>query len=484
MRVIRGGVVLALGEVLSKAVLFGRNIVLARLISPEDFGIAAALTVTASFLDLVSDLALDRYLVQTDDHDLDRAQGAVHLVMFVRGALAGAVLFALAGPLSRFFEVPQAEWAFQVMGAVPMLKGLMHQRLAVQQRALRYGPSVLADAAGHLVAIGVAAWAALALRDYSAIVYAVIAQFAVTTVASHLLAGQGYRWRLDRQRIRRMSRFGLPLAVNGVMLFLAMQGDRLAVATNYTVTDLGFYTIALNLAMMPSAVLGRTFAGLALPVLGYLQYDRERFESAVHLFCWLLAGVAASMLTMYLLLGDWTVLTLYGDQYRHALPMLPWLAAAFAVRLVREVPTYAAIARGDTITPMLSNMIRLVGLPAMFLAGALQLPLWTLGAAALAAEIVALMAIAAVASAREVVPVRALPAASLMSFAIPLLVIALPLRAAAIGIPTLLTIGTLATSVAMAVPSRLLWIGRSELQSTINHGLRTHEQPNAVPLDA
>src|SRR6056297_3280145 len=95
-RYLKGGLLLSGGSMLSAGCSFARNIIIARLISVEDFGIAATFALTMSLIEMASNLALDRLLVQAPDGDSPHMLATGHAFQVFRGVLSAIALFALA----------------------------------------------------------------------------------------------------------------------------------------------------------------------------------------------------------------------------------------------------------------------------------------------------------------------------------------------------------------------------------------------------
>src|SRR5690349_5422803 len=103
-RLLRGGVWLTAGNVLSALASFLRNIAIARLVSVEDFGVVALLTLTLSVVETVSNLAIDRLLVQAPDGDDATLQSTAHLLQVARGLLGGVIVYFAAGFVAAQFK--------------------------------------------------------------------------------------------------------------------------------------------------------------------------------------------------------------------------------------------------------------------------------------------------------------------------------------------------------------------------------------------
>ena len=85
-----------------------RYVVLARLLGPEQLGLAATLVVTGAFFDLISDTASDRFLIQ-DRHGAEPSvQNLVHFVYVVRGFLIAGALALFSIPLAGFYKSPNS----------------------------------------------------------------------------------------------------------------------------------------------------------------------------------------------------------------------------------------------------------------------------------------------------------------------------------------------------------------------------------------
>ena len=120
-----------------------RNIILARILSPDDFGLATALVATATSLELMSDLSVEKLAVQSDNAPNDRFLNALHLLNFVRALPISTLLVVMAKPLADFLNAPDAAPAFQVMALAPILRSFIHLDTIRQQKDLRFLPLAL-----------------------------------------------------------------------------------------------------------------------------------------------------------------------------------------------------------------------------------------------------------------------------------------------------------------------------------------------------
>jgi len=355
--------VLIAGQVLGQACSFARNVVVARLLSPEDFGIAATFGIAMSMLEMVSNLAVDRLLVQADDGDDFDFQATAHMFQVIRGTALAIFLFLLAWPFSQLFDIPHALWAFQCVALVPLLRGFMHLDPKRLQRALGFGGDVATELVPQIVLV-LAVWPfTWWFKDYSAMVWLLVFQAMVSVAVSHVVARRRYAWAWKRQYFRRMYAFGWPLLLNGLLMFLIIQGDRMIIGSAYNMTQLGVYSAAFSITFIPTMMIPKVASSLLLPVLSVEQNNSRKFAEYYTLSICVLCVTGIVISTGFILFGYQLVVLTFGESYASVRGFIGLLATMQMVRVLRVGPTIASMALGDTRTPLLSNIGRISMFP-------------------------------------------------------------------------------------------------------------------------
>ena len=360
---IKGGLILTTGNLAAALLSLVRNIIIARLISVEDFGIASTFAITMAMVEMASTLSLDRLVVQARDGDDSRVLATLHSIQALRGALGAGILFVAAAPLAALFGLADVAWAYQALAAVPLLRGLAHLDMFRRQRALQFLPAVTVETTAQLLSSVAALPLAFGLGDYRAMLFALLIQQLIFAAASHFVAIQPYRWGWDRDVVRRAFLFGWPLLLNGFLLFGIFQGDRIIVGSLIGMTELGWFSVAFSLTFIPGMVLATTAQSFFLPQLARLQDDAAGFHRL-----WLVTLQATVLLGVLLavaiaLVGPTLLVLLYGAKYEPAVSILVWLAVMQGLRLARIGISTAATSRANTTNPLLGNMVRVLALP-------------------------------------------------------------------------------------------------------------------------
>ena len=361
---------MALSQVTVAVCTFVRNIIIARHITTEQYGIATTFAVTISLVEMTSNLALDRVLVQDDDGDSRDMLASAHLMQFVKGLIMGLLLFLVAGPVARLYELPELIGAFQILALIPVIHGLLHFDVVVRQRKMEFNATALNDAIPQIISVVIAYIAAIYLRDYRVMLVVMIIYALLHMMISHLLARQPYRWAFHPKLARRKFAFGWPLLINGVLLFGIFQGDRVIIATSYDMHTLGWYSVAFSLCLLPTLIFAKMSGYLLMPILSRSRGDPEVYArcctiSLASCFCF-----ATFMVAFFATAGQTLISLSYGEQYLEATGVIVWLAVMQGLRVIRVAPSVIANSQANTKNGMYSNLFRST---ALFLALAFAL---------------------------------------------------------------------------------------------------------------
>lgn len=357
-KLLKGGAVLAAGNALSAVASFLRNLVVARLVSVEDFGIVVLLALAISAIETVSNLAIDRLLVQAPDGDDAELQANSHALQVARGIIGAFAIYLCAPWVATLFKIPQATWAFQALALAPAIRGLMHLDSIRVQRDLAFRPAfwvlVIPQAVSIVLVVPLVYW----IRDYSAVVWVMLAQATAQTAVSHVLSERKYRWAWDPVTVRRILSFGWPLLANGLLMFVIFEGDKAVIAAAFAPDVVGWYGAAFMLTMAPAMFLASTLQSLLLPSLSRLQHDPGRFhDQCTHIAN---AALFLGMLVAlgFIVFGPELLRFLFGERYSMGTSVVIMLGVTQGLRVAKAGQFVGAVAIAYTKIPLIANLAR------------------------------------------------------------------------------------------------------------------------------
>jgi lipopolysaccharide exporter len=398
MSIRRKTILYSLGSGISQAAILLRGIVIARLIGSENMGIAAILIAVTSFGEMVTATGGDRFLIQDRDGDKPHAAAALQTVAIVRGLLLSGALAILAVPFARLFGIEDAWGGLLALALVPFFRGFQSLDAIVQQRALRLTPRMLMELSGELLALAVGAVVAYILCDWRAVVAALIAQSAAVLLVSHLVARRSFRLGYDKEVVRRATTFALPLLASSALLFLALHGDRLAMAVaeeatgakNYDLSELGRYLVAGSVAVLPVRTSANLLRNVFLPWIRTSTTSVQAGERRRDLLLGFSILVMFYM-TVAVAMGGELIELVFGHVFSDLHDIVAVLSIAQGLRVLRVISNIAAISCGDTVNTFWGSLARISGVMLAVVFVAMGMPIVMLAVAALTGEAVALL---------------------------------------------------------------------------------------------
>jgi O-antigen/teichoic acid export membrane protein len=358
-----GGPSLAATYLVSEVCGLLRIVLFAHVLAPAAMGAVVILGTWVRLVEMVTDLALDRYLLRAPDGAARIVQNAAHGTAVMRGVLGTAFMLASLLPLMAVYDLHDWTWAFLAATLVPLLRGFTHLDYRLHNRLLRFGSTITVEAGSALAGLAAAA-SVFVLPGPTAFAAALLMQAAAAVLLSHVLAARSYRIGFDRGIQGRIWQAGWPLAVNALLLYAVFQGEKLLVGGVLGLEILGSYAIAAQLALLPVMIAGRLSIGLGLPVLARAGTNTLRGiaarEDAVQLF---LAGGFAFWLG-FVALAPLLIGLLFGEAYAQSAADISWIAAAAALRLQKTGPATVLLAAGRSRDILAGNSARIAALAA------------------------------------------------------------------------------------------------------------------------
>lgn len=376
----RSALLILSGNAFGSLMMLVRNLLVARLVSVEDYGIAATFAISMAIVEMMSTLGLQQLIVQDTDGNNPKLQSGLQGFHLMRSVFSAGVLFVLAHPIAQFLGIPEIAWAYQVLAIVPLLNGFTHFDIYRRQRQMVYLPSILSTAVPAFLSV-LLVWPLFTyFGDFRVMLYAVMVQAIGTVVLSQLTASRPYRLSLDRDVIWRSLGFGWPLLINNILLFAVFQGEKLIVGRELGMEVLALFAMGFTLTLTPTLVLAKSTQSFFLPQLSAAKDDPDRFGRLA--MATMQAGLTNGLflLTGVVLLGAPAVHFLLGGKYDLLIPYLIWLAILQAARVFKTGSSVVALSQGRTTNTMISNMFRAVSLvPSFYVAtsgGDLVLIIW------------------------------------------------------------------------------------------------------------
>jgi O-antigen/teichoic acid export membrane protein len=356
--------IVSVSPIVTFASRFVRNVILSRLLIPDQFGTAIAISVVIGLAGLVTDVGLDRFVMVNKS---TQALSAAHVILILRGCLLALLLVGTAPWTAELFGISQFTSSFALAGVVPFVGGFAHLGIKRIMTDYNYGRESIAQLISNLAAIAAIFIAVMILHDHRAIIVGFVAESFFYVVLTHLLAHAPYRLQTDRETLKEALSFGLPLTLNGIALATISQVDRVMVGHLFGVAILGFYAVILNMALTPVSMILRVFGSLGLPYMIRAREDTSVTSENYHLLAFVYSTVALLYAFFVVLTLDILTPYIFGARFNVAPSLNALITVMVFLRVQRGgAPTLALLSTGQTGELALLNLTGAIGLLCAF----------------------------------------------------------------------------------------------------------------------
>jgi O-antigen/teichoic acid export membrane protein len=326
---------------------FGISVALARILTPEEFGIVALVYVFMGIAAVLVDGGFNSAIVQRRDIESAEIVTIFHFQWIV--ALSIGLALGLASPLvARFYGYPIIEpliWMTALNLFVSALNGV-HKSLLC--RAFNFRLLVIAGS----VSTAVSGLAAVLLAINGAGVWALASQTLVASFISLGIFWSFHHWRptmvFRLALLKKSFAFGGFLLLSGLLDALYGRLYNLFIGKSFGAAELGQYNRAVGIQGMPMGMLTGTIFGVAFPTFCALQDDKERLRAGVRkAMCAVMAINIPAMLGL-LAVAEPFVLTIFGEVWRPSIWVLRILCLAGLVFSLDAFNWMALISQGHS----------------------------------------------------------------------------------------------------------------------------------------
>ncbi|MFG0462031.1 oligosaccharide flippase family protein [Pseudomonas sp. yb_1] len=392
-RALRAGSWNLVSQVASQVMRLGGNLIMARLLLPEMFGVMVIATTVSILLHLLSDVGLRQNIIQSHRGDDPDFLNTAWTVQIIRGFLLFALTLLLAlgawlaqlaelWPADSTYAAPILPMVLAVTGLSAAIWGFQSTKIDVAVRTFQQKRVVLVDLASQVAGLVVMLVLGLLTHSIWALVLSGLVSAVVWTVLGHTaLQGPTNHLRWDRSALTELIVFGRWILLSSMVGVLAMYGDRMWFGASMSAAQLGVYSIAVLILGAVQTALMKIVGAVALPAFSEAARadDKQRLKALYFRFRLLVdllvLFICGGFLTASPLLIGW----MYDDRYREAGPMLAILSLSFIV-LRYTLAHQVWIALGLTKYQAMDNIIRLVSLwgllPLLLALGGVEWAIW------------------------------------------------------------------------------------------------------------
>lgn len=325
-----------------KVIFLIRLIVLAKLLTPFDFGLLAIASLAIDVLMRLSNFGMTTALVQLDDASQDHYDSAWTLDLL--RALAITVIVYFAAPIiADLVMEPRVVNILRVLAIRPIIDSSASIMIARFSRNLNFRALVYLQLpkalTNTLLSIFLARWLGV-----WALVVGTLGGSLVFLVQSYLLAPHRPRLVFHAESIQPLARFGRWVFLTSIVMMLSQTSLRVVISRQLGAAELGLYYLAASLAFMPTDIANQVVGAVAFPFYSRLQ---KNFQEATLAFRSILMSVAVLLLPVSVLMIAMAP-SLVNDVFGQS-----WAGTVNIIRILAVINIFDVL--GETISPILNG---------------------------------------------------------------------------------------------------------------------------------
>ncbi|WP_114952857.1 lipopolysaccharide biosynthesis protein [Sphingosinicella terrae] len=322
------------------------TIVVARILSPVEYGIVAMAAPVAAFLIMFQNLGLNHATVQSKTLSASQSNSLFWVNMGASAAIVVAML-ALAPVVAWFYGDPRPGYVTAASALTVLISGSALQHMALLNRAMRFPAisriTIISSVATFVATVG----AALLLRNYWALWVGTF----IGTFVGVVLTWWSSAWRpsirVSFAGVGEMVRFGGSLTGFNFFDFIARHIDNVLIGRVWGSAALGLYDRSFRLMMFPLQNINAPISRVMVPVLSRLQDEPERFRRSYLTAAQAIALAAVPGIAVAGATSDRLIPFLLGDQWSGAAPIFFWFSIAALTKPLSNTTGWLFIATGQ-----------------------------------------------------------------------------------------------------------------------------------------
>ncbi len=314
-----------LEQVSLKGVNFFVQILLARILLPEDFGLIAMMTIFITIGYAVVDSGMAQSLIRTKDAN----QGDFSTVFFLNVAVSVffyLFIYLVAPAIAKFYDKPELVSLLRVFGLVIPIKSFMMVQKSILTKKLNFKKQMLIQTPSLLISGVLGIYLAKALQNAWALVYMQLCFVSLMTLLFWIFTSWRPKMILDINKLKVHFNFGYKLTLNSLVNAFFAEIYNIVIGKYFSASMLGLYNRAHTFQFLPGFIVARTINRVTYPLFSEIQNENERLKSAYKKITLQIMLLFTPIMVFFFYMSEEFIVFLLTEKWIEASPFLKILA--------------------------------------------------------------------------------------------------------------------------------------------------------------
>lgn len=354
--------------------------ILARLLSPDEFGIVAIATIIITFFNLFTDMGISPAIIQNKELTTKELSEIFSFTVWA-GFLLAFCFFLCSWGIAAFYNNSQLILLCQLLSI-----NLLFAAITIVPNALLYKNKEFKFIAWRSLSIQVASGiisiiVALQGGGLYALIISPIISSALLFVLSIRKYPQKVQFTLGIQSLKKIFKYSAYQFLFNVINYFSRNLDKLLIGKYMNMNQLGYYEKSYRLMMLPLQNITQVITPVMHPIFSDFQNNLTKLASSYERIIRLLAFIGFPLSILLFFISDELILILFGEQWNASIPVFRILSLSVGIQIILSSSGSIFQASGDTrslfICGLVSSILNVTGLLiGLFVFGTLESIAW------------------------------------------------------------------------------------------------------------
>lgn len=330
---------------------FVSNLVLARLLMPEDFGAIGIMMVFITLSNVFIDSGFSASLIQKKEIT-EKDKSTVFFTNLMLSVVVYTVLFFASPWIADYFHIEQLRSLFRVLGVVLLIDAFCAIQNTMLTREMNFKRLTQIKLAAIVIAASVAIY--LAYTGFG--IWALIVQYILYSTIRTFVTWIVAKWRpiiaFSKESFKTLFGFGSKLLLSTFVAELYVNFQQILIGRFYTPADLGYYSQARQFQQIPTGTISQVINSVAFPAYAKLQDDRVKLKELFRQNVRLVSFLNTPLMVLLAVIAQPLIILLYSEKWVGSIEYFQFLCICFGIFLAIHqcsLSVLKAVGRSDYV---------------------------------------------------------------------------------------------------------------------------------------
>ncbi|MGM0582181.1 MAG: MOP flippase family protein [Bacteroidota bacterium] len=322
-----------INQVLQQIVSVIIGIILARLLSPSEFGMIGMIAVFTGFLTVFKDFGLGSALIHKSDiTEVDKS--TVFWSNFIFGVFLFLLITLCSGLISSFYNSPELQLIIIVSSTSFIIQSVSYVQNTLIQKELAFKKLFGINLIGLLFSGTLGIWMAYNNYGVWSLVFKSLLEVTIGTIVIWLISDWTPKFVFNKKNLKELLNYSLPLMGSKSFQYWNRNSDNLLIGKFLGSDALGVYTKAYSLMLLPVKKISSMLSAVLFPSISLIKHDTLRITDIYLKSVRIISLITFPVMGLLFVVADQFVFLILGEQWKEAIPVIRILCFVGALQSI------------------------------------------------------------------------------------------------------------------------------------------------------